>query len=162
TNASGSWTRWRAPAGTARGRRHCWASAARPSIAGSPTTGSRSEAANAVGLRRTPAMQGGYEDERDLEAPSCESDCHALPGRAPRDNCVGLMGPCSEPRAATDPVLHHVVRRHLDRFLAATAAATDGAGLPRFIAREFRDFMGCGQLERGFAGSGVGSNASSP
>jgi len=43
------------------------------------------------------------------------------------------------------------VRDHLDRFLAATAAATGGVGLPRFLDREFRDFLGCGQLERGFA-----------
>jgi ribosomal protein S27E len=56
-----------------------------------------------------------------------------------------------EPRAATETVLRQVVRTHLDRFLAETGPATDGAGLPRFIAREFRDFLGCGQLERGFA-----------
>jgi ribosomal protein S27E len=56
-----------------------------------------------------------------------------------------------EPRATAGTVLHHVVRTHLERFLAETAAATDGAGLPRFIEREFRDFLGCGQLERGFA-----------
>jgi ribosomal protein S27E len=56
-----------------------------------------------------------------------------------------------EPRATTETVLHQVVRTHLDRFLAETGPATDGAGLPRFIAREFRDFLGCGQLERGFA-----------
>jgi hypothetical protein len=30
-------------------------------------------------------------------------------------------------------------------------AATDGVGLPRFIEREFRDFLGCGALGRGFA-----------
>ena len=48
-------------------------------------------------------------------------------------------------------VLHHVVRSHLDRFLTEAAAATDGAGLPRFIERTFRDFLGCGQLDRGFA-----------
>jgi ribosomal protein S27E len=41
------------------------------------------------------------------------------------------------------------VRAHLDRFLRETAA-TDGVGLPRFVEREFRDFLGCGQLERGF------------
>jgi hypothetical protein len=38
------------------------------------------------------------------------------------------------------------VRTHLGRFLAETAAATDGAGV-RFIEREFRAFLGCGQLE---------------
>src|SRR5262249_2944985 len=48
-------------------------------------------------------------------------------------------------------VLHRVVRANLDRFLAETAAATDGVGLPRFIERELRDFLGCGQLEQGFA-----------
>jgi len=56
-----------------------------------------------------------------------------------------------EPRATAEAVLHQVVRAHIDRFLSETAAATDGTGLPRFIEREFRDFLGCGQLERGFA-----------
>src|SRR2546422_6493091 len=32
------------------------------------------------------------------------------------------------------------------RFLTETAAASDGAGVPRFIEREFRDFLGCGAL----------------
>ena len=59
--------------------------------------------------------------------------------------------PATGDDSTTETVLHHVVRTHLDRFLTETAAATDGAGLPRFIAREFRDFLGCGQLERGFA-----------
>ncbi|TMB59359.1 MAG: transposase, partial [Deltaproteobacteria bacterium] len=39
----------------------------------------------------------------------------------------------------------------IGRFLAETAAATDGVGVPRFIEREFRDFLGCGALDRGFA-----------
>jgi hypothetical protein len=56
-----------------------------------------------------------------------------------------------EPRATAGTVLHQVVRTHLDRFLAETTAATDGAGVPRFIEREFRAFLGCGALERGFA-----------
>jgi hypothetical protein len=34
------------------------------------------------------------------------------------------------------------VRTHLARFLGETAAATDGVGVPRFIEREFRDFLG--------------------
>jgi hypothetical protein len=56
-----------------------------------------------------------------------------------------------EPRSPTGTILHHVVRTHLERFLAETAAATDGAGVPRFIEREFRKFLGCGVLSRGFA-----------
>src|SRR5438093_11942715 len=35
--------------------------------------------------------------------------------------------------------------------LPETAAASDGAGVPRFIECEFRDFLGCGILARGFA-----------
>ena len=56
-----------------------------------------------------------------------------------------------EPRSPVGTVLHRVVRTHLERFLAETAAASDGAGVPRFIEREFRDFLGCGVLARGFA-----------
>jgi len=56
-----------------------------------------------------------------------------------------------EPRSAAGTVLHQVVRTHLERFLAETAAATDGVGVPRFIEREFRDFLDCGALGRGFA-----------
>lgn len=56
-----------------------------------------------------------------------------------------------EPRAADATVLHRVVREHLETFLAAAAARTDGAGMPPFIEREFRDFLGCGSYSRGFA-----------
>ncbi len=55
------------------------------------------------------------------------------------------------PRAPTAGVLHDVVRRHLTTFLATVAARTDGAGVPGFVAREFRAFLGCGVLARGFA-----------
>ena len=48
-------------------------------------------------------------------------------------------------------MLHQVVHTHLEGFLAETAAATDGVGVPRFIERELRDFLGCGALDRGFA-----------
>ena len=55
------------------------------------------------------------------------------------------------PRTADATVLHRVVREHLDAFLAAAAARTDGAGVPPFIEREFREFLGCGVYSRGFA-----------
>jgi len=51
-----------------------------------------------------------------------------------------------EPRSTAETVLHEVVRAHLARFLDETAAATDGSGVPRFIEREFRDFLGWGDL----------------
>jgi hypothetical protein len=49
------------------------------------------------------------------------------------------------------PVLHRVVREHFETFRAEIAARTDGGGLPRFVEREFRDFLTCGVLARGFA-----------
>jgi hypothetical protein len=55
------------------------------------------------------------------------------------------------PRSTAGTVLHRIVGAHLERFLTETAAATDGAGVPRFIEREFRDFLGCGEVARGFA-----------
>lgn len=53
-----------------------------------------------------------------------------------------------QPRHVEASVLHGVVREHLDDFLRATA---DGAGLPEFITREFREFLTCGVLAHGFA-----------
>ncbi len=52
------------------------------------------------------------------------------------------------PRAAEHTVLHRIVREHLATFLAAA----DGAGgVPTFVEREFRQFLGCGVWARGFA-----------
>jgi hypothetical protein len=52
---------------------------------------------------------------------------------------------------ADQSVLHALVRDHLETFLAETAQRSDGAGLPAFVIREFRDFLSCGVLARGFA-----------
>ncbi len=56
------------------------------------------------------------------------------------------------PRDAEQTVLHQVVAIHLEAFLEAVAAAGDGAGLPEFVEREFREFLTCGVFERGVAG----------
>ena len=48
-------------------------------------------------------------------------------------------------------MLHGVVQDHVDDFLRAAADRADGAGLPEFIAREFRKFLTCGVLAHGFA-----------
>lgn len=62
-----------------------------------------------------------------------------------------MRGGVYEPRVADATVLYHVVRQHLEPFLAAAAAATEGVGVPRFVEAEFRAFLGCGLLTRGFA-----------
>jgi len=48
-------------------------------------------------------------------------------------------------------VLHQVVAEHLETFLGAVAEAGDGAGLPQFVEREFREFLTCGVFEGGVA-----------
>ena len=47
-------------------------------------------------------------------------------------------------------VLHTVVREHLETFLEQ-ARYLNGEGYPRFIEREFRRYLDCGLLSRGFA-----------
>jgi hypothetical protein len=56
-----------------------------------------------------------------------------------------------QPRTAEHGVLHRVVRDHLEDFLRAAAERTHGVGMPRFVEREFREFLTCGVLARGFA-----------
>jgi len=48
-------------------------------------------------------------------------------------------------------VLHQVKAEHLGAFLGAVAEAGDGAGLPQFVEREFREFLLCGVYEAGVA-----------
>ncbi len=55
------------------------------------------------------------------------------------------------PRDAEHTVLHQVVAEHLEAFLGAVAEAGDGAGLPQFVEREFREFLLCGVYEAGVA-----------
>ena len=55
------------------------------------------------------------------------------------------------PRDAEHTVLHQVVAEHLEAFLGAVAEAGDGAGLPQFVEREFREFLLCGVFEAGAA-----------
>ena len=53
------------------------------------------------------------------------------------------------PRDAEHTVLHQVISAHLETFLNAVAEAGDGAGLPQFVEREFREFLLCGMFEAG-------------
>ena len=59
--------------------------------------------------------------------------------------------PTYRPRDAEHTVLHTVIREHLETFLRETTERGDGAGLPRFVEQEFREFLTCGILAHGFA-----------
>jgi len=59
--------------------------------------------------------------------------------------------PAYRPRDAEHTVLHQVIAEHLEPFLRAVAEAGDGAGLPQFVEREFREFLLCGVFEAGVA-----------
>jgi hypothetical protein len=49
-----------------------------------------------------------------------------------------------EPRDPAQSVLYHIVRHHFETFRAQAASLRDGEGLPRFVEREFREFLTCG------------------
>jgi hypothetical protein len=73
----------------------------------------------------------------------------AAGGALPRG--MGCVAPVYRPRDAEHTVLHQVVAEHLEAFLGAVAEAGDGAGLPQFVEREFREFLMCGVFEGGVA-----------
>ena len=54
---------------------------------------------------------------------------------------MALQRAVYRPRDAAHTVLHQVIAEHLEAFLRAVAAAGDGAGLPQFVEREFREFL---------------------
>jgi hypothetical protein len=56
-----------------------------------------------------------------------------------------------EPRQTGRTTLHRVVLEHFETFRLRAASMRDGEGLPRFVEREFRDFLKCGCLAGGFA-----------
>ena len=62
--------------------------------------------------------------------------------------CAPLR-PGYAPRRPEQTLLHRVVRENLETLLAEASA--DGEGLPGFVEREFRKYVGCGALARGFA-----------
>ena len=48
-------------------------------------------------------------------------------------------------------MLYGVIRDRVDDFRRAASDRADGAGLPEFIAREFRKFLTCGVPAHGYA-----------
>ena len=55
------------------------------------------------------------------------------------------------PRTPGRDVLRGIVADHFETFRTRASAPGDGAGLPRFVEREFRAYVTCGALAGGFA-----------
>ena len=66
---------------------------------------------------------------------------------------MALQRAVYRPRDAAHTVLHQVIAEHLEAFLRAVAEAGDGAGLPQFVEREFREFLTCGVFVRARRGA---------
>jgi glutaredoxin 2 len=62
---------------------------------------------------------------------------------------MALQRAVYRPRDATHTVLHQVIAEHLEAFLRAVAEAGDGAALPQFVEREFREFLTAAGRRRG-------------
>ena len=56
-----------------------------------------------------------------------------------------------EARDPTSTILYGIVHEHFETLRARAAPLRDGEGIPRFVEREFRDFLRCGCLAGGFA-----------
>ena len=55
------------------------------------------------------------------------------------------------PRSPSASPLFQIIQTHLLDFLAEGRRNSDDGGLPGFVERELRDFLGCGSFARGFA-----------
>ena len=74
---------------------------------------------------------------------------------------IGTRGACGlrvaqpssayEARDPTSTILYGIVHDQFETFRARAAPLRDGEGIPRFVEREFRDFLRCGCLAGGFA-----------
>ena len=62
-----------------------------------------------------------------------------------------MASPDYRPRTADREVLHQLVRDHFETFVARAAARREGQGLPKFVEREFWEFLTCASLAAGFA-----------
>ena len=71
-----------------------------------------------------------------------------LPLRVP---CVEDTSRRYAPRQPEHALLHRLIVEHFEAFRREAASLRDGEGLPRFVEQEFRDFLTCGCLARGFA-----------
>ncbi|MEJ2387699.1 MAG: transposase [Chromatiaceae bacterium] len=66
-----------------------------------------------------------------------------------RQNSGRAVGPYQRRRPA-ETVLYQLVQEHLETFLALNGDGT-GEGLPGYVERDFRKYLDCGILARGFA-----------
>jgi hypothetical protein len=81
----------------------------------------------------------------DAPLPRIRYERHAGAASAP------LTGAGYRRREPEKTVLYAIVRDHLETFLSEPRRRDDGDGYPAFLEREFRRYLHCGLLARGFA-----------
>jgi Putative transposase/Transposase zinc-binding domain len=62
---------------------------------------------------------------------------------------MAALAPAYTPRRPAETILYALVREHLESFLTHAREHYDG-GLPRYVERELRAFLKCGQFSEGF------------
>ena len=73
---------------------------------------------------------------------------------------MACVAPVYRPRDAEHTVLHQVISAHLETFLNAAAEAGDGAGLPQFVEREFRESRSTDAMSSGISTEPLASRRS--
>jgi hypothetical protein len=85
-----------------------------------------------------------------LATPQVRPRSRARAWHGPREGRpVAALAPPYTPRRPTETVRYALVREHLESFLAHAREHYDG-GLPRYVERELRAFLKCGQFSEGF------------
>ena len=64
---------------------------------------------------------------------------------------VPIAGFQYQRRKPENSLLHRVIRENLETFLVQVEQSDDARGFPKFVERELRGYLECGDLHRGFA-----------
>ena len=73
-----------------------------------------------------------------------------LARNSPWVRLVGHLAPSYLPRRPSETVLYKLVEEHLDDFLQHARENYSGP-LPRYVERQFRAYLLCGDFSQGFA-----------
>ena len=85
-------------------------------------------------------------------SPAAKQRTRLRPRPATTRHRPGFPGTLYRPRRPTQTALYQAVQHHLETFVARAAESDAmGYGLPDWVERDFRGYLGCGILAHGFA-----------